>query len=239
MNKKKISLVLGITCFLLTIGIAIQVNTISNTGSTVSTNEKENKLKDEILRLKEKYDNLYRELEQTEEELETQRVIATQNNGELETIESSIKENNKLLGLTEVTGSGITVILRDNNTWTNYIGDPNNLLVHYSDILEVINELKNAGAEAISINGQRIVTTSSIECDGSVIKINGEKIGTPFEIKAIGYPEQLVGAVYRKGGYLRNLEEDYGIEVSITKSEKITIPKYSGVIKFNYATNKK
>ena len=107
------------------------------------------------------------------------------------------------------------------------------LVVHDADVLSVINELKNAGAEAISINDQRIVPTSSIVCGGNIIEINGEKVGAPFIIKAIGLPEQL-SALTRPGGYLEILK-NASIEVSLKKSNNITIPKYTGVISYKYA----
>ena len=62
MNKKVISLILGLMCMLLSYGIAAQIKTINGTGSTMSTNAKENELRDAVLKSKEKYDNLYREL---------------------------------------------------------------------------------------------------------------------------------------------------------------------------------
>ena len=101
------------------------------------------------------------------------------------------------------------------------------------DVLSVINELKNAGAEAISINDQRIVPTTGIICGGNIIDINGQKVGAPFEIKAIGLPEQLA-ALERTGGYLELLKS-YSIEVSLKKSNNITIPKYTGTINYQYA----
>ena len=238
-NKYKISIIIGSMCLLLSLGISIQIKTINNIGtSTTSTNETENKLRDEILKTKEKYDNLYSDIEEAEKQLEEERTNATKNNSDLEDLEKSITEGNKVLGLTEITGQGITVILNDNQTLTsgNYLLDPNSALVHDMDIIRVINELKNAGAEAISINEQRIITTTAIECDGNVIKINGQKIGAPFEIKAIGLPEYLIN-VNRYGGYLMYLEER-GISVNVTKSDNITIPKYTGVIKFEYAESK-
>ena len=54
------------------------------------------------------------------------------------------------------------------------------VLVHYDDLLQVVNALNNAGAEAISINGQRVITTTAITCEGNVIKVNGEKISSIF-----------------------------------------------------------
>ena len=106
-------------------------------------------------------------------------------------------------------------------------------MVHDGDLIYVVNELFNSGAEAVSVNGQRIVTTTSIEGDGNVIKVNGTKIGAPFEITAIGYPEQLAG-IGRPGGTIELLESR-GVIVILNKQNSVTIPKYSGTIKFNYA----
>jgi uncharacterized protein YlxW (UPF0749 family) len=235
-NKKIISLIIGIMCIVLSYGIVAQIKATENRGITTSTNANENQLRDEVLKAKEKYDNLYRALEEAEQKLEEERTNASQKNSGLTELENNIKEGNKQLGLTEVSGEGIIVKLDDNKkiTLNSYLGDPNDLILHYTDVIRVINELKNAGAEAISINDQRIILTTSVECDGNVIKVNGVKIGAPFEIKAIGFPEYLSGAMNRQGGYLMNLKEYWGIETSVTKSSDITIPKYTGVIKYNY-----
>lgn len=238
-NKKIISLILGCMCILLAYGITAQIKATETRGTTTSTNATESELKTSILKAKEKYDNLYEELESLEQKLETERTNSTKNNSELEELENSIKEANKVSGNSEVTGPGVIVKLDDNKktSYSNYLGDPNDLIVHYNDIIRVVNELKNAGVDAISVNDQRVVGTTSIECDGTVIKINEVKIGAPFEIKAIGFPEKLLGALNRYGGYIMYLKND-GIEATVTKSEEITIPKYTGVIKFDYAENR-
>ena len=229
-------------CVLLSYGIAAQIKTINGTGSIMSTNAKENELRDSVLKSKEKYDNLYQKLEEAENQLEVERANSTQNNTELTDLENEIKDGNKILGLSEVTGNGLIITINDNqdislNSW---FADPNLLVVHDADLISVVNELKNAGAEAISINEQRLVTTSAIECDGNIIKVNGEKIGAPFTIKAIGLPEVLIN-VDRFGGYLDNLRETRYLKVSIEKAtdkKTITIPKYTGILKFQYAVSK-
>lgn len=237
MNKEKIGLALGIMCALLAYGISIQIKTINSTNSSYSSSSTVNSLRDEVLKYKEKYDNKYDELEKLETELEKERESTTKNNSELASLEEQIKEGNKLLGLTEVTGEGVVVTLKDNtSTPSNSVIDISQLLVHDMDILSVINELKNAGAEAISINNQRIVSTSAIACDGNVIQINGEKVGAPFEIKAIGLSEQLA-ALSRPGGYLSVLQ-DYGISAELTKAKNLTIPKYTGSINYKYIKTK-
>ena len=88
MNKKIISLILGIMCVLLSYGIAVQIKTVTKNGTTLSTNAKENELRDAVLKSKEKYDNLYQQLENAENKLEEERNKATQNNTELTQLES-------------------------------------------------------------------------------------------------------------------------------------------------------
>lgn len=236
MKKIHLIIVFGIMSMLLTYGIATQIRTVNNNGTTVNLTAEQSKLKSEILKISEKYENLNEEIEIFEKKLEAERQNSTKNNSTLANLEESIKRKNILLGLTEVKGTGIKIILNDSNTSiNNYLGNISDLLVHDGDLIHVVNELFNADAEAISINGQRVVSTTAIECDGNVIKVNGFKIGAPFEILAIGYPEYLAG-IARVGGYLERLESR-GIIVSLTKQNTVTIPKYTRTFKFTYATN--
>lgn len=239
-NKKIISLVLGIMCFALTVGICIQVKTVNNINSKVSQNYEENNLRAEVLKYKERYDNLLREIEDVDKQLKNQIDIATANNSELEEANRKITEGNKMIGLDEVTGSGVIITVADSDIDQNSVLDSSDLLVHDKDILKIVNELKNAGAEAISINGQRVVLTTSIVCGGNIININGEKIGSPFEIKAIGLPETLAN-LNRPGGYLNNLQQERDLKVTMKKSNNndITIPKYAGVLNFKYISKNK
>ena len=235
-NKKAIALVLGVMCFALTSGICIQVKTVKNTSSTSSKNYEENNLRAEVLKYKEKYDNLLKETEKVDSQLQEQIESATKNNSELEEAKNQINDGNKMIGLTEVTGPGIILTIADSDIDASSVLDPSNFIIHDIDLLKVVNELKNAGAEAISINNQRIILTTPIICGGNIININGEKIGSPFEIKAIGSPEALAN-LSRPGGWLSKLE-DRGIKVSTPKkSNSITIPKYSGVLNFKYISN--
>lgn len=243
MNKNKIAIILGIVCLILTVGISIQLRTIKNAGNlTISKNQTENKLRDEVLKWKEKYDNEYAALQKAEETLENERKKATENNSESAEMEQSLKQDNILLGLTEVKGKGVTVTLDDNRTASSdTIGtfdSIENYLVHDGDILHIVNELKNAGAEAICVNDQRVVQTSGITCDGNVVRINGEKVGAPYIIKAIGFPERLESSLNRPEGYLALLKRD-GVLTEVKKSNSITIGKFGGVFKTDFIKNVK
>ena len=236
-NKKAIALVLGIMCFALTSGICIQVKTVKNANIASSRNYEENNLRAEVLKYKEKYDNLIKETEKVDLQLQEQIESATKNNSELEDAKNQISDGNKMIGLTEVTGPGVIITIADSEIDSTSVLNTSDLLIHDIDLLKVVNELKNAGAEAISINNQRIILTTPIICGGNIININGERIGSPFEIKAIGSPEALAN-LSRPGGWLSKLEER-GIKVSTPKkSNSITIPKYSGVLNFKYISNK-
>ncbi len=237
MSKNKIAITLGIVCMILTIAIVIQINTIKGTNETVSQTLAEDELRDEVLRMKERYDNAYSSLENAEKELAQVREQATQNDDSSAEKEAEIKLNNNLLGLTDLEGQGVEITLQDDPNATvdsiSVLDQISNHLVHDSDIRMIVNELKNAGAEAISINGQRVVSTTSIICIGNVIKVNDSRVSSPFVIKAIGFPERLMTALDRPGGFLEELNS-YGIVTSIKKSNKVEIPKYSGVISAKY-----
>lgn len=222
---------------MLSIAIAVQIKTIKGTSSTVSKDFSEDSLRDEVLKWKEKYDNATTELDEVEKELATIREESTQNDDTASAKEKEITLNNNLLGLTTVEGKGIELTVKDDPTvTTETIGaydDISQHIVHDGDLRRIVNELKNAGAEAISINGQRIVTTTAITCIGNVIKINDEKVSSPFIIKAIGFPESMESALNRAGGFLDYLN-DYGIITSIKKLDNVEIPKYAGVITSKY-----
>ena len=237
MKKWKIALTLGIVCCVLTIAISIQFKTINDANSTVSQTLTGNELRDQVLKWKEKYDKASVDLKKSEQKLEETRLKATQNDENALNKEAEIKLDNTVLGLTDVTGSGIVITLKDNNNVKRSNLEPlDNIelyLVHAGDLVEVINALRNAGAEAISINGQRITNFTSVYCAGNVVVINGEKISSPIEIKAIGSPKLLYGSITIPGGYLELMEET-GVIVDVKKTEKINIDKYEGIIDAQY-----
>ena len=219
MNKKTEAIILGIMCFILTIAICIQINTVNNNGSTVSGSQKQNDLKSQVLKMKEKYETEYASLQRAEKELEKERESATSNNSELADLENQIKKANLILGNTDVTGEGIIVTLTDGKGDPSAI-DQSNYLVHAENILQVVNEMKNAGAEAIAINGERIVSTSAISCDGNVIVVNGKKINSPIQISAIGLQE-LLSTLNRPGSTLEYFKNNDILTIATTHYQEL------------------
>ena len=127
-------------------------------------------------------------------------------NKELIEKKKEVLENNAKLGLTNLRGEGIELVLKDGEDKKKVGNDALQIIVHDTDILEIVNVLRNAGAEAISINDQRVIATTPISCIGTVIKINDEKIGGPYVIRAIGNSDYLKTALDIPGGILRILE---------------------------------
>ncbi len=141
-------------------------------------------------------------------------------------------------GLTTLEGAGLELTLNDRNvaleqarkagTDVNYW----DFLVHDSDLVKLVNDLKVGGAEAISINGERLITPSDIKCGGYIIYSNGTRLGAPYVITAIGDPELLLDSVKRGITYSTLAFLEY--PVTLTKMNKVVIPAYKGGFKLNY-----
>lgn len=234
-NKEKIKKVLiAVVCFILSLAITIQFRTMSKQDSEVSKIFQNDELKDSFLQWKERYEEATEELEKSSKDLENIRLSSTQKDDTSKQKAEELKKNNMLLGLTDVTGEGVIITAADGQAPKN-TDSVSEYLVHDGDLREIVSELSNAGAEAISINDQRIVNTTCITCAGNVISINGEKVSSPFVIKAIGNQESLYG-INRPGGYIQYMK-DY-TKVELKKSNSITIKKYDGAITFKYSKSK-
>ena len=124
-------------------------------------------------------------------------------------------------------GSGI-IITMDDSDKTAKVGEDKNLyLIHDDDLLKVINELRAAGAEAISINGQRLIDISEIRCAGPTLSVNNVRSSAPFEIHAIGEKNTLENAIKMRGGVAETLKV-WGIHLEVEVSDNVYVPPYKG-----------
>lgn len=136
-------------------------------------------------------------------------------------------------GMEKVVGPGVEVVI-DDGTRPLFSGeDINNLLVHDMDILLLISELNRCGAEAISVNGQRIGTNTSIACSGYTVRINGEVYARPFKIKAIGDGKRMVAALVAPDGYGASLK-NWGIQFEVRLSDNVEIEPLGGMYLYRY-----
>ncbi len=137
-------------------------------------------------------------------------------------------------GLTEVKGPGVVIEMTDSQKAAQPGQDPNVFLIHDKDLQDVINAAFGAGAEALSVNGQRFVSKTEVVCAGNVIMINGSRVAPPFKILAIGDPTVLENGLNMRGGVVSNLQF-WGIDVKIKQQEEIVIPAYQGSLDFHFA----
>ena len=137
-------------------------------------------------------------------------------------------------GLTALEGTGITVELDDSTETAKNGENPNLYVIHDDDVLRVINELRAAGAEAISLNGQRLIDTSEIRCAGPTLSVNNVRSAAPFVISAIGDKTALENSIKMRGGVEQTLSV-WGIRVEVKTCDDIYIPPYKGIRPMNYA----
>lgn len=128
-------------------------------------------------------------------------------------------------GYENVSGPGIIVTMSDSQEKVQPGEDPQWYLIHDFDILSVVNELKAAGAEAITINDERISATSNIRCGGPTINIDGKRHAIPFVIKAIGDPKKLEAVILAPDSVIEPMVI-YGIQINVRKVEKLVLEAY-------------
>lgn len=141
-------------------------------------------------------------------------------------IVAMIRELNNLRiinGLRETTGPGVQLTAIAN--------------LKAEDLQDLVNELRNAGAEAIALNGKRVVVKTAIYADGPALYVDGDQIGPPYVLLAIGQPDTLEKALLRKGGLVTYLQNTYpDATISVMKRANIALPAYQKSYEWQNAT---
>jgi len=183
-----------------------------------------NKLYSELNNLKVQYYNTYSKLQKYDNGDEKKYEV-------LDEIQKEISYNNLILGKSDVEGKGIIITLEDGIPDDNE--DPMLRLVHDSDMAKVINDLRNAGAEAIAVNGYRVVYDNYTLCAGSPIDLNGIKVVGPFYISAIGNEDVMYNYLTLEPTHIKSLKLRQ-VNVDITKVDDIKILAYTGKFDYKY-----
>ncbi|MBZ4644979.1 MAG: hypothetical protein PWR27_637 [Petroclostridium sp.] len=237
MKNIRAQIAIAFICIILGFMISIQFKSVKRNFSLVSKQfQRADELQLELKKEQEKNENLYKQLLQYEKDLNAYQKEAAQRSDYANALLDQLKRAEILAGLTDVEGPGVIITLNDSklkNDSSNQV-DENYFIIHDEDILMVINELADAGAEAISLNDERLIATSEIRCAGATVSVNNNRHSTPFIIKAIGDPDTLEAALNLRGG-VRDILGQWGIEFNVKKSNKILVPRYNGVINFKYA----
>lgn len=220
MNKIS-SITLAVLCLILGIALAIQFKSTNfNMKQAKAVNLSRDQLMTEFLREREKAENLTKQLNELEKKVQEYVNTEITNGGASELLQKRLNEAQILSGLTEVKGDGI--IIRFDNSDTDS--------VVYTDLLDLLNELRASGAVAISINDERVIATTEVRKAGAFIVINNTKNNAPFIIKAVGNPDTLEASLKMRDGVFERYTKQYSLYMNIEKSGNITIPKYSGII---------
>ena len=217
------SILVLVICFILSTAITLQLRTMASEDAIASGTFGNGELRDSLLKAEERYKSMQSQLSESTKE------GATDKNDEL-------NRNNMILGLTDVTGPGIVITAKDGTPSGAATDNMSLFLIHDADLREIIAELWNAGAQAISVNDQRIVSSTCIMCAGNIISINNEKVNSPFVIKAIGNQESLYG-IDRPGGYIQYMKAYTSVDLK--KADSVEIPKFEGAISQKYISEVK
>lgn len=138
-------------------------------------------------------------------------------------------------GVVDVRGPGVTITLEDPVPTDQYQQESSFIMENSELLVSLVNKLKDAGAEAISINGQRIISQTEISLAGDNVNINTVPTAPPYIIKAIGNPDTIESTITIRFGIIEQMRDRFGLQVKIEKASEVVIPRYSGIIKYRYA----
>ncbi len=154
-----------------------------------------------------------------------QELASYQGAGEKSSLEAMVEELNRMRivnGLLEVSGPGVAVQISGG--------------LGALDLQDLINEVRNSGAEAVALNNRRVVVRSVVGVSGKNLYLDGTLLASPYLLQAIGNPRDLQTALERKGGLVSGLRATYPqIKIEVTQRENLVLPIYQGKYEFKYA----
>ena len=200
MKKIKAQLIIAVVLFVTSFVIVLQFKSVmKNTGTGGIDQMREDELRKQLVKEKEINVDLNRQLLQANSMLEAYRQDAQKNDSGARAMAIELENSMTLAGLTDVEGEGIIVTVNDSSDVPAGASSAN-YIVHDRDLRDIVNELVGSGAEAISINDERICGRSSIRCVGPTITINDKHCAPPYVIKAIGDPATLEAGLNIRDG---------------------------------------
>ncbi|CAM5499335.1 membrane protein [Streptomyces tanashiensis] len=202
-------LVVALLLFVLGLGLAIQVSSTSENSALRGARQ------EDLVRILDELDDRTQRLEDEKARLEKQRSELESSSDQAEEARKQTQEKERQLGILAGTvaaeGPGITLT----------VGDPTGA-VESDMLLDAIQELRAAGAEAIQVNGVRVVADSYFTGSGDDMRIDGTKVAAPYVFKVIGKPEDLEPALNIPGGVVQTLEKEQAT-ATVERSAKIVV----------------
>lgn len=234
-EKKKInkatlvlSIVSGAIALVLIASIFVQFRTVNESKELNIEGLRDDELRTQIASYKSKYEETMEQYNSNQNTINEYETAINENKETTELLDEEINQAKSLLGLTEVKGSGVIVTLTDTeDALYTYIAD---------DLIMLLNELKYAGAEAISINDNRIINLADIVTlnDGLIILYGDVRLTSPYVVKAIGDPTYLMSTLsIKNSGYIDQMKAN-GMEIDVKQDNNIEIGAYTGDLDIKY-----
>ncbi|MGE7390500.1 DUF881 domain-containing protein [Streptomyces sp. NPDC004126] len=215
-------LIVALLLFVLGLGLAIQVRSNSDSSAPLRGARQE-----DLVRILDELDGRTQRLEDEKQRLDDQRKELQSSSNQAEEARRQTVEKERQLGILAGTvaaqGPGITLRITDAKGQ-----------VRSDQLLDTLQELRAAGAEAIQINGVRVVAGSYFSDEGGGVGIDGKKITQPYEFKVIGKPQDLEPALNIPGGVVQTMEKEQAT-VAVTRSAKIVVDALRAAKQPDYA----
>ncbi len=221
------------------LGMLIAANWQSKAKAPVTTEEYPRQIvADTIGRLETEQAELKRQIAELRKSIAERQEQAVAEKATLAGINEVLEQQKIAAGVVPLKGPGLRVVLDDSAIKSIPAGDdPAFYIVHEFQLRDVVNLLWSAGAEAIAVNGERLVSTTSIYCVGSTILVNNTRLSAPYTVDAIGDPQALEEALNNPNNLksLKTRVKVYGVQFRSMRQREITIPAFSGSLVIRYA----
>jgi uncharacterized protein YlxW (UPF0749 family) len=194
-------------------------------------------LTDAAFALQKDQNDLKAQLQDLRAQLDQIQASAATQGGATSELEKRIGELRTAAGLTALTGDGVVVQLDDSHTTPPGAANLDQAICHSTDLTDILNTAWRGGAEAIGVNGQRVVATTSVYCVGSTIMVNGTLLSPPFNVAVIGAQNRLLGA-FDDPGQLKDIKarrDVQGLGFRVTRASVINVPGYDGATTIRFA----
>ena len=230
MKGKVIMIVtIGIICILLTSVMFLQFKSVQVIEASGVGQKRETELRTEYSTLKDKSSEMKQQLEEIQNTAKEYTAQSSDVQATMDLLKSDVDKARCDLGYTDVKGPGIILTIADGKNAAN----DKEQVITYNDLIMAINELKYAGAEAISLNDERVVNNSFVANISEYMVMNDNRISGPYTIKIIGDSKNLESVINIKGG-IKDYLESYNKQISYTVENEVYINKYNGNVEINF-----
>ena len=224
--KRALAITIFVVCTVLVSVLFIQFKTVQEVNEAQIKNMRETELRESISTWKSKYEDAVTQLLETNDKIKEYSQAIEENEESTYALDNELQKSQMLLGTTNVSGEGIVITLTDGEISK----------VKANDLLDLVNELRFAGAEAISINDVRVTNmTDIVDISNKYVLIKPkQRISSPYTIKAIGNQTYLVSTLSLKDSGFIDVHTNIGQTVKVEKQKNIVIPKYAWELTTEY-----